>query len=476
MSDVLSLQWALLILSSLILYAISPRAKSKETFFQGASQTANPPGFWILTFSLVISWLFAKSITNAANLGMSFGFVGGVSYAMYYFSFLVAGVIIYQMRSQGGFNSLHEFLSGKFGRGAVILFSILISFRLLNEVWSNSAVIGSYFGDTGSGPYILAVLVFTALTLAYSLKGGLRSSLITDLIQMVLFGVLLFAILGIILPEKGSLTPFVMSGEWTMSTGLNLFFVALIQVFSYPFHDPVLTDRGFIADPKTTLKSYIAATAIGFSCILLFSFVGIYGQMIGAEGQAAVEVAKTFGVGMMLLTNFIMITSAASTLDSTFSAVSKLAENDLRPQGGGSVSRGRWVMVLAAAGGLIPLIFAPEIISATTISGTMVLGFAPVFLFWNVPAPRISFHISMWTGIIAGLALTFGWLPESLYLTSGKYADLFAINVYATVISFGGYLLPMFLSAESGKITTKEAKDTKDREEARRKMNEFEEL
>lgn len=444
MTNILWLQWTLLILSSIILYLISPFAKSKETFFSGASQKAEQPGFWILTFSLVISWLFAKSITNAANLGLSFGIVGGVAYAMYYFSFLVAGVIIYQMRVNGGFKSLHQFLNSKFGRGAVILFSVMISFRLLNEVWSNSAVIGTYFGPTGSNQYIFAILVFTGLTLAYSLKGGLRSSLITDMIQMALFGVLLFIILGITIPKKGSLTPFVYSGEWAMSAGLNLFFVALIQVFSYPFHDPVLTDRGFISDPRTTLKSYLAATAIGFFCILLFSFVGIYGQMIGAKGQAAVEVAKTFGVGLMLLTNFIMITSAASTLDSTFSSVAKLAETDLRRDAVPSLSRGRWVMLITAIGGLIPLLFAPEIISATTISGTMVLGFAPVFLFWKLPAPRISFHLSMWTGIFAGFALTFNWVPPSFYFTDGKYADLFTINIYATVISFVLYFIPVF--------------------------------
>ena len=35
-------------------------------------------------------------------------------------------------------------------RAAVWLFSILIGIRLFNEVWSNTMVIGSYFGDYGS--------------------------------------------------------------------------------------------------------------------------------------------------------------------------------------------------------------------------------------------------------------------------------------------------------------------------------------
>lgn len=399
----------------------------------------------MLTFSLVISWIFAKSITNAANLGLSFGLVGGMAYAMYYLSFIVAGVVIYKLRTSGSFTSLHHFLQSRFGRSAVVFFSILIAFRLLNEVWSNTAVIGSYFGETGSPQYIISILVFSGLTLAYSLKGGLRSSLITDMIQMVLFGVLLFAVLGIIIPGHGQLGDFLSSGEWSLSMGLNLLFVAVIQVFSYPFHDPVMTDRGFLSDPITTLKSFMLAAVIGFFSILLFSFVGIYGRLHGMEGQAAVEVSRSFGLVMMLVMNFIMITSAASTLDSTLSSVSKLAVVDLSRSKKISLSRGRWIMVITLAGGSLPLFFAPEIISATTISGTMVLGLAPIFVFWKIKAPNISFHLAFWSGIVSGLVLLFGLLPESMYFSPGKYADLLAVNVYGTILCFALYLLPVMI-------------------------------
>lgn len=451
MSSILGLQWALVIGSSLILYVISPVARSKDTFYAGMSDTAEKPGYMTLTFSLVISWIFAKSITNAANLGLEFGIVGGMAYAAYYFSFLVAGIVIYKLRTSLHYSSIHHFLNDRFGRAAVLLFSLLIGIRLINEVWSNTAVIGTYFGDTGSPQYIMSILVFSGLTLAYSLKGGLRSSLFTDMIQMALFGVLIFLILGIIIPKQGGMQPFVMSGKWTMATGLNLLFAALLQVFSYPFHDPVLTDRGFISDPKTTLKSYFSATVIGFGAILLFSFVGIHAQKQGLSGQAAVEVSRTLGIFMMLVTNFIMITSAASTLDSALSSVAKLGVVDLGKRKDYSVSRGRLVMIVTAIGGSLPLFLAPEIISATTISGTMVIGLAPVFLLWKYKAPRISFHLSVWTGIAAGLILIFGLLPESLQFSQGKYADLLAINVYGTILCFSLFIIPILIQNKEAK-------------------------
>ena len=40
----------------------------------------------ILLTSFFISWIFAKSVTNAANLGYSFGIVGGLA-MQYIFQF-----------------------------------------------------------------------------------------------------------------------------------------------------------------------------------------------------------------------------------------------------------------------------------------------------------------------------------------------------------------------------------------------------
>ncbi len=446
MHDVLTWQWIVLIAFSAVLIFMTPFVKTKDSFYKGKSGKQEKPGTIMLTFSLVISWIFAKSVTNAANLGLSFGFVGGFAYATYYLSFLVAGIVIYKLRTKLKVESLHQFLENKFGPGALKFFTIIVAIRLLNEVWSNTEVIGTYFGQTGSPQYVISIIVFTTLTLAYALKGGLRSSLITDLLQMVLFAVLLFVVLGMILPKEGNIAAYIKSGNWNLQGGFDLVLVALIQIFSYPFHDPVLTDRGFISDEKTTLKSFIIATVGGFTFILLFSFIGIYAKFMGLSGQAAVEVSKSLGVIGMIIMNFIMVTSASSTVDSTFASVSKLIVVDLGKSKKVSVSKGRWTMIITAIGGTIPLLFSPTILSATTISGTMVLGLAPVFIFWKIPAPKISFHLAMWIGVLAGIVLVFHLLPSNLYLSTGNYAELLAVNFYATVLILIFYFMPIIIS------------------------------
>ncbi|MEH6657678.1 sodium:solute symporter family transporter [Leeuwenhoekiella marinoflava] len=436
-------QWGIIIVSSLILFVISPLAKTKSDFFK-ATHRKKAPNVFMLTGSLIISWIFAKSITNAANLGLEFGIVGGIAYAGYYLSFAIAGILIYNIRTRGGYESLHNFFTSRFGKNAMRIFSILIAIRLFNEVWSNTMVIGSYFGDLGSTPYYTSIIVFTLLTLAYSLKGGLSSSIFTDVIQMGLFSILLLVILSSIYSSTNfSVSDTVTSGVWSFDMGLNLLFAALLQSFSYPFHDPVLTDRAFLSSPKVTLSSFLLASVLGGACIILFSVIGVYAKTMGMQGQAAVEVGKAFGTVILLIINFIMITSAASTLDSTFSSFSKLAAIDLKL--GESISFGRISMCVLVVLGTIPIFLDAEILSATTISGTMVIGLTPIFFFWKLPAPKISFYLSIFCGIAFGFMLIFDLIPRSWILTTGPYADLLWVNIWGIFSCLILYMIPAWI-------------------------------
>ncbi len=49
---------------------------------------------------------------------------------------------------------------------------------------------------------------------------------------------------------------------------------------SYPFFDPVLTDRAFLAKPSTMLGAFLLGGIIAALFIFFFGFVGIYGSAI----------------------------------------------------------------------------------------------------------------------------------------------------------------------------------------------------
>ena len=102
-------------------------------------------------------------------------------------------------------------------------------------------------------------------------------------------------------------------------------------------------------------------------------------------------------------------------------------------------------MVAIAILGTIPVFLNAEILSATTISGTMVIGLTPVFLFWRGKAPKISFHLSVFSGIFFGFLLILNWFPEALIFTTGKHADLLWINFWGIIFCLLVYMIPTWI-------------------------------
>lgn len=451
--------WGFLLVYGGLMYAISPRSRNAKSFYRGADEKGNPVGQWSLTASIFISWIFAKSVTNAANLGEAYGVVGGLAYATYWLSIPVAGYIIYLIRLQTGAGSLQAFLTSRFGRLAAASFAVAILIRLYNEIWSNTAVVGGYFGAPDDIAYYSAAMLFTAFTLAYSLKGGLRSSIFTDVIQTVVFVFFLGAVLFLILPanDPGTLLT---TGSFELSAGVDLLLVAGLQLFSYPFHDPVLTDRGFVNKEKTMLTSFVVAGLLGFVAVFLFSLVGVHAQLQGIDGMGNVPAAvgKALGLAALFIMSVIMMTSAGSTLDSTFTSLSKSLAVDLPRLIGRlgeklpSMRVGAVVMIVFAILGNLPMFAGTDILKATTISGTMVMGLAPVFLFYRFTdwSPW-SFHLSFWTGVTLGTLLALGAIPRSWAIGDGAYGTLLGVNAWGILLCTLGFFLPLLAKLLLGK-------------------------
>ena len=160
-------------------------------------------------------------------------------------------------------------------------------------------------------------------------SAGGQKLVLTDAGQMVMVAILLSIVLIVVLP------PLAADGipEVPRAVGLagaTFAGLAAVQVLSYPFHDPVLIDRGFLTDPKTMVKGFLLAGLLSGVFILLFSTGRIYALAFGLEGAAPVAVPAALGLPMLLVFNTIMLTSAGSTLDSTFSSKANLAAIDWR--------------------------------------------------------------------------------------------------------------------------------------------------
>lgn len=361
---------------------VAPRVQTAEGFFRG-QEKGQMPGVWTLTLSQVTTWIFARSLMNAALLGYFFGIVGTLAYAVYYGSFLTGWLIIDRLRFRLGYSNIQSFFSERFGRWGVTSYNLLVSLRLLSEVFANLLVVGIVFGAAGSGAYNLSILIVAAITLLYSLKGGLSASLKTDVQQMLLLLAVLAVLIAMLVSHSQfDLPALAASSPDLVSPGWILLLVALLQVVSYPLHDPVMMDRGFLADRPTTRKSFLHAFWISSLFIVLFGLLGVFaGVHRQGEEEMMATLQRLLGDPAIFLLGLALIVSAASTMDSTLSSASKLAVVDMKLSQAKPV-KGRWAMLLFMLGGLFLVYFGTDdLYAAVAVSGTASLFLTPVIIF-----------------------------------------------------------------------------------------------
>jgi Na+/proline symporter len=420
-------------------FALAPRLREPTAFFRGWSESLGPPGLLTMVLSQVTTWIFARSLLTAAILGFYYGIAGALAYAAYYLSFFTGAAIIDHIRFRHQEASIQDFLRQRFGNGGVRCYNFVIGIRLLSEVFANLLVIGVIFGVAGSEAYIAAIVTLSAVTLAYSMMGGLQASLRTDVLQMVVFAVVLALIMVMLMRAQGwSAAAAITSGVSDFDAGWNLLVVALLQVWSYPMHDPVMMDRGFIADRATTRASFLHAGWISIICILAFAMLGVFAGLNALEGEKMMPaLIRLLGEPTMTLMSLALIVSAVSTLDSTLSSAAKLCVIDmnwLSP----TLRNGRLAMTFFMFGGLAFLFLgSKDLFDAVAVSGTASMFLTPVILFsvWgNRDIPSWSYYVAFAASIL-GASLYYGEasggiaLIEPIFGIGVKYNKLLLICV-----------------------------------------------
>lgn len=431
-----------------ISFIAMPRRATVEGFYSGVAPDGTPPGLWTLVLSQVTTWIFARSLMNAAILGYYYGIWGTLAYTAYYGSFLTGGFIVGRVRARGG-RSLQQFLGQEFGAAGTACYNLLIALRLLSEVFANLLVIGlisrAALPDLPQAQWI-GIVLFALVALAYSVLGGLHASLRTDVLQMSLF----LAVFIVALPALFLMPGFSLSAVMTAqgisgpAPGLVLLAVALLQVFSYPAHDPVMMDRGFLSDPRTARQSFIHAFWISSLCIFLFGLFGVQAGVVGAayEQELLVTWQRMFGPGVFLLIVLALMISALSTLDSALTSAARLMVEEM-----GLTSRnlagGRLAMVLFAVGGTaLTLTGSKTLFDATAVSGTASMFLTPVLITTLVLGRRMALwaYAVGFMAAVAGSALyLFNTSPIAMFILpeAHKYTQLLYICISVLMIGFG---------------------------------------
>ncbi|THH36824.1 sodium:proline symporter [Aliishimia ponticola] len=441
--------FALVVLASLV---VAPRRVTAEGFFRGQGLGGDAPGLWMLVLSQVTTWIFARSLMNSAILGYYYGSAGVLAYAAYYGSFLTGGFIVGRLRAQGA-GSVQDWLAERFGAPGTVCYNLVIALRLLSEVFANLLVIGLIFAailPELAAWKDVAVLAVGAMALLYSAWGGLSAALRTDMMQMIVFLVVFGAafIALVTTPQFDAVAVLTAQGVAGSYNGWVLLAVAALQVFSYPVHDPVMMDRGFLNDPATTRRSFHYAFWLSTLLILAFGVFGVQAALVGAayENELIGTWATMFPGWVFAALILSLMISALSTLDSALSSAARLVVEELKlaPR---NLLGGRLAMIcFAVLGTALTLSESQSLFDAVAVSGTASMFLTPVLVIGLVLgrgiavwAYVVSFAAAMLGALVyflRGSALVSGWLYEG-----HKYEQLLLICCVVLATGFAATIL-----------------------------------
>ena len=256
--------------------------------FQGINNyiTANRNiGLFSLTTSIIASalgaWILFGPVAAATwgGIGAVIGYALGTAFPMIFLIYL--GKKIRTDFPKG--SSLVEYMRKKFGKSLfklILLMTIFYMFIFLCAEVTAVAVLINYL--SGTELWITALIVLIS-TLTYTLYGGLRVSIFTDNIQMIVIGILLFILISIIILSSGnnfsfeyieSKNPQLLSSSYIPSytAGLTFFIaVAATNLFHQGNWQRVYAAKNY----KTLKLSLIISFFVIIPIVCLMGFIGM---------------------------------------------------------------------------------------------------------------------------------------------------------------------------------------------------------
>jgi Na+/proline symporter len=295
-------------------------------------------GLFSLTTSLTASALGAWILFGPASaatwggIGAVIGYSLGTAFPMFFLIYF--GKKIRKEFPKG--SSLIEFMRKKFGKSLfklILLMTIFYMFIFLCAEVTAVAVLINYI--SGTELWITALIVLIS-TLAYTLYGGLRASIFTDNIQMVVIGVLLLISLTYINSFTGSefsfdfinkKNPQLLSSSYIPSytAGLTFFIaVAATNLFHQGNWQRVYAAKNFETLRKSLIISFFLIIPIvfymGFTGMVAFSIDPTTRPDLGFFTLLLKEQTE-------LLSLFVIVLGLAltiSTVDTLVNAISSL--------------------------------------------------------------------------------------------------------------------------------------------------------
>ncbi len=450
------------LLMILLVYFTSLKNETSENFLVANRDVSLFRG----SLSIAVSWIWAPAIFICSLQSFTKGIPGifwfTVPNILCFFVFAPFAVTIRNKFPKG--YTFPEFIYKKFNGNKYAHISVL-SFFVAYQLFS--VIINSLAGGTlihlVSGLEIkISIVMMSVIALTYSIISGLRASILTDMLQMLLILVLSCILIPMCLTKVGGFSAVLsgiggQSGEFTNVLNPWLAFTMgvpmTLTLISGPFVDQMFFQRVFAVKKKDVAKTFVYGGLIFGIVPIVLSILGFIGADLVQRGLLSVSdpqlvgpevIAYLLPKGALFAFCFMAFAGLCSTIDSSFCGISSLISIDYykcyidtEASDKQLLKISRLAMLVMAVIGTAFALFNLKLLWVWMIIGTIAsTGIFPVvFSIVSKTVSPYAITLSVALGLLIGLPVfVYANITENVYLVA--LAPLFSFLTGLIICSF----------------------------------------
>lgn len=451
---------------ALTLYFVRGYAESKSSFLVARREIGGFAG----AMSVSAAWVWAPAMFISAQMAYQNGIAGLFWFTLgNFFTLIIFSFFVKKIRDQQpeGF-TLAGYVKEKFSGRVQNIFLIEL-WMLAICAFAINVLAGSRALETITGiNYNIATLVLAAIALLYTLRGGLKASVITEIfkISVLWIGVLIIVPwawtaaggLEVVAAGLGGITGqgnTIFGNEFALGVFMAVGLSTTLGHLGSPWGDNGFYQRGFAIRRDRIIPAFIGGAFLFVFIPLMIGSLGFMAAGMGLEiPKNLVSMTTVLSVGsvlpnwVVLILLFMLFAGLVGVLDSHLSSASSLAGHDLKNKFSTEVSEKS--TILWSRGGMLALA-----IMGLTIANWPGMTLLTIFLFFGVMRATVwwpmMLHLlrpglinerGIFWGILIAFSIGFPMFVYGQQLGGGK-----ELTMIGTLIAiFGSGLLSVLIS------------------------------
>jgi solute:Na+ symporter, SSS family len=423
--------------------AFARRAKNMEEFAVGGRSLPAGIVFATLTSTFIGPGYSMGLANNAAQTGLIWV---AIFFAFSLQTVLIGRFVAPRLRSFEGALTLGDIMGYRYGRLVKLLAGILSVALTAGFVGVIARASGEIIAALTPIPFIWAVILSTALVIGYSTWGGIKTVVLTDVLQFILLAVITPIVVLFIVSRVGAAEADAhLSRALGASSGIPPV-AALGLVLGFLLGEtliPPYTNRALMSrDAATAGRAFVMTGAFSVAWFIVCGSIGVLGAatLPPTEGNLFIATLRAYlPAGMLGLAVTALVSIVMSSQSSLLNAASVSFTRDvagvLRPglaSANVSLAMMRWLNLAIGVGATVFALNVPGIIDALLYCYTL---WAPTVVLPLIVAalrPGVK-PLSGLAAIVAGGAATALW--EWWLATPGEVPSLL-VGVAANQVAF----------------------------------------